>query len=110
MGYQVPRGLPCPCGTRLFQNRPVSTMTMAHAPSHVRVSSLSDLLRLAYVLDCRVEDGCLSRGVTLAIVHFGDLSRFSTKLSHYSESGTEDLAGAPREVVFSLGSFLGNPR
>jgi hypothetical protein len=59
-------------------------MTMAHAPSHVKISSLSDLLRLAYVLDCRVEDGYLARGVILAIVHFGDLSRYSTRLSHCS--------------------------
>jgi hypothetical protein len=103
-------GHPAPMAPGVFlENRPASTATAAHIASHLMESTLPGLLRLADVLDCRVEDGRLSHRV----VHWQSCTLKSylellqdlataANLEGFEGMAAEDLAQALRETLFLL--------
>jgi len=96
-----------------LENRPASTAGTAQIAMHLRSSSLPALLRLANVLDCRVENGDLSDRVmqwqrSSQESHdmlLGDLAAVSNLESFEGMAG-EDLTQAPYEMVTLLKSYL----
>lgn len=107
-GYPVPiaPGL-------LLEDRPVSNMNTKQISTFLRISSIPSILRLASVLDCRVEDGDLSLRTacwqSLAPVErVGLLKDLATtaNLEKFEGMAAEDLARAPPMIYTLLESFL----
>lgn len=107
-------GFPTPIAPGVFlENRPASTAGTTQIAIHLGLSSLPALLRLANVLDCRVEDGGFSERVMQwqqcslesHIELLQDLAATSNLESFEGMAG-EDLTQAPCEVITLLESYL----